>query len=132
MAKTWKQKYDSKPNPEIKIIEKDFWGQRAGDRMLIPTPKLIEDYLRETDSGTVIDIVQLRKDLASKQGADFSCPMTTSIFLRIMAETQLELYGTNTAEMAPFWRVIDLKSPLAKKLSCGVEFLNTQLEKEQS
>ena len=132
MAKTWKQKYDSKPNPEIKIIEKDFWGQRAGDRMLIPTPKLIEDYLRETDSGAVIDIVQLRKDLAGKQGADFSCPMTTSIFLRIMAETQLELYGTNTAEMAPFWRVIDLKSPLAKKLSCGVEFLSDCIKEEKA
>ena len=132
MAKTWKQKYDSKPHPDIKIIEKDFWGQQAGDRMLIPTPKIIEDYLRNTEMGTPVDLIQMRKELAGAHGADFTCPMTTSIFLRIMAETKLELYGTKSAEMAPFWRVVDLKSPLAKKLSCGIDFLKNQLESEQS
>ena len=74
MAKSWSDKFKSKPHPEVKIIEKDFWGQKAGDRMLIPSPKLIEDYLNDSLPGKQIDIVQMRRDLAAAQDADFTCP----------------------------------------------------------
>ena len=52
MPKSWNEKFESKPTHDIKVIEKDFWSQKAGDRMLIPTPKLIEDYVNQSEKGT--------------------------------------------------------------------------------
>ena len=65
MAKSWQEKFDAKPHHDIKVIEKDFWGQKAGDRMLIPSPKMIQAYLDDSES-TDLNLVQLRKDLAKK------------------------------------------------------------------
>jgi len=123
MPKSWSEKVESKSTHDIKIIDKDFCGQKAGDRMLIPTPKLIEDYVGQSQKGTFIDPLQMRKDLAAELGADFTCPMTTGIFSRIMAEKNLELHGENYQSMTPFWRLVDPKSDLAKKLSCGKEVI---------
>ena len=72
MPKSWLEKFESKSTHDIKIIEKDFWGQKAGDRMLIPTPKLIEDYIGQSEKGTFIDPLQMRKDLAAELVADFT------------------------------------------------------------
>jgi len=119
MPKSWIEKFESKSTHDIKIIEKDFWDQKVGDRMLIPTPKLIEDYIDKSEKGTFIDPLLMRKDLAAKLGADFTCPMTTGIFTRIMAEKNLELHGDDFEAMTPFWRLVDPRSDLAKKLSCG-------------
>ena len=130
MAKTWQQKFDSKPEPDIKVIDKDFWGQQAGDRMLIPTPKLIEDYVNQSKKGSFIDPFQMRKDLAVELGADFTCPMTTGIFTRIMAEKNLELHGDDYEAMTPFWRLVEPKSDLAKKLSCGKEVIQRLRDSE--
>jgi hypothetical protein len=112
------------------MIEKDFWGQKAGDRMLIPSPKLIEDYVNQSKKGTFIDPFQMRKDLAVELGADFTCPMTTGIFTRIMAEKNLELHGDDYQAMTPFWRLVEPKSDLAKKLSCGREVIQNLRESE--
>ena len=49
MAKSWQEKFDAKPHHEIKVLEKDFWGQKAGDRMLIPSPKMIQAYLDDSE-----------------------------------------------------------------------------------
>jgi len=123
MARSWLEKFESKSTHDIKMIEKDFWGQKAGDRMLIPSPKLIEDYVNQSKKGTFIDPFQMRKDLAVELGADFTCPMTTGIFTRIMAEKNLELHGDDYQAMTPFWRLVEPKSDLAKKLSCGREVI---------
>ena len=130
MPKNWNEKFESKSTPDIKVIEKDFWSQKAGDRMLIPTPKLIEDYINQSEKGTSIDPVQMRIDLAAELGADFTCPMTTGIFTRIMAEKNLELHGDNYTAMTPFWRRVDPKSDLAKKLSCGKAVIQKLREDE--
>ena len=119
MPKSWNEKFESKSTNDIKVIEKDFWSQKTGDRMLSPTPKLIEDYVNQSEKGTSIDPVQMRIDLAAELGADFTCPMTTGIFTRIMAEKNLELHADHYEAMTPFWRLVDPKSDLAKKLSCG-------------
>jgi hypothetical protein len=48
--------------------------------------------------------------------ADATCPVSTSFFLRTVAEAAWDELegGKSTSEVAPFWRVVDPKSPLAK------------------
>ena len=99
--------------------------------MLIPSPKMIQAYLDDSES-TDLNLVQMRKDLATANGAEFTCPMTTGIFLRIVAELSLEKMSHSTEGITPFWRVIDPKSDLAKKLSCGSKRIAELKSQDQS
>ena len=102
----------------------------APPKVAVMTPKLIEDYINQSEKGTSIDPVQMRIDLAAELGADFTCPMTTGIFTRIMAEKNLELHADHYEAMTPFWRLVDPKSDLAKKLSCGKAVIQKLREDE--
>jgi len=130
--KSWQQKLNDGRQPHIEVSDKDFAGIKVGQKMLIPTPKLIDDYIRQIPKGKTVDPSLLRKDLAIEHGAEVTCPLTTGIFLRIVAEAAHEEYaeGKPLNKITPFWRVIDEKSTTAKKLTFGTEFLKEQRAKE--
>lgn len=132
MKKTWLDKLNEEKEPKIKRIDIDFADIPAGSLMFIATPKLIDAYIQQIGIGKRIDIKTLRKDLAIEHNADYTCPVTTGIFLRIVAEANYEKLqnGKSVKEITPFWRVIEPKSALAKKLTFGEEFLLQQIEKE--
>jgi hypothetical protein len=101
--------------------------------MYISTPQIIESYIKQLAKGKSVDAVTMRNDLAIENNAVFTCPLTTGIFLRIVAEAaneQLE-QGVALKNITPFWRVIEPNSPLAKKLSFGQEFLIEMRKKEK-
>ncbi len=130
MAKSWEEKFISKKNFEIKSIQKDFWGHRAGSKMLIPTPLMIQEYINHIPLGSIIDIRTMRNDLAIEYGADFTCPMTTGIFLRIVAEYNYEQVNLKKTEMSPFWRVIDPNSKLSDRLTFDKNFIINKRNEE--
>lgn len=126
MTKTWQQKYEDRPNIEIKTLDKPYAGHEPGDIMLISTPAEIESEVRKLNRGETLSITELRDRLARKHRADFTCPLTTGIFLRIAAERSLEA----DEKPMPFWRVIDSRDPLANKLSCGPDYIAKQRHSE--
>lgn len=130
--KSWLDKLNEKREPKIKKIDIDFADIPAGSNMFIATPKLIDQYIQEIEFGKRTDTKTLRKDLAIEHNADYTCPVTTGIFLRIVAEANYEKLqqGTPLEELTPFWRVIEPNSTLSKKLSFGQEFLIKQIDKE--
>ena len=130
--KTWAEKLHDGRQPQIEKADKDFAGIKVGQKMLIPTPMLIDEYMRQIPKGKAVDSLTVRKDLAIEHGAEVTCPLTTGIFIRIVAEASYEEYQKGKAlnKIAPFWRVIDEKSPTAKKLTFGTEFLKEQRKKE--
>ncbi|MFM7638188.1 MAG: hypothetical protein ACKO67_00525 [Bacteroidota bacterium] len=132
MRKSWLEKLNEKKEPKIKRIDIDFADIPAGSNMFIATPKLVDEYIQQIGIGKRIDIKTLRKDLAIEHNADYTCPVTTGIFLRIVAEANYEKLqsGKRIEEITPFWRVIEPKSALAKKLTFGQEFILKQIEKE--
>ena len=83
--------------------------------------------LRRIARGKIKTVLQLRQELAKKHKADGTCPLTTGIFLRIASEAALEEIGNGKApdDVTPFWRVVDPGSKLAKKLSCGDDFIQS-------
>jgi hypothetical protein len=123
--KTWTEKMRDNMQPSIQTLDKPYAGQPIGAVMLISTPREIESYIRQIPYGTSVKPETLRRDLAAAHHADFTCPLTTGIFLRILAEYNHEvlLKGGKTSEIAPFWRVIEPKMPVAQKLSFGKDFL---------
>jgi hypothetical protein len=132
MAKSWKQKLDGGQPAHVEVLEKPFGGALPGAKMLVATPRLVDEYMRKIPAGESRSIAQMRTDLAKAHGAEISCPLSTSIFARIAAEAALEETETGVplAEVTPFWRVIDDKSPIAKKLSCGADMIRAQRERE--
>jgi hypothetical protein len=131
--KTWEEKLNINREPVIEKAEKDFAGVHAGQSMLIPTPKLIDAYIRAIPRGRSVDAATIRRDLAAAYHADVTCPLTTGIFIRIAAEAAWEQYekGAPLSRITPFWRVIDEGSPAAKKLSFGTGLLKAQRQKEK-
>jgi hypothetical protein len=130
--KTWQEKLNIDREPVIEKADKDFGGIRTGQLMLIPTPRIVDEYIRQIPKGKEADMVTIRKDLAAEYGAEVTCPLTTGIFVRIVAEAAFESYqkGTPLNRITPFWRVINLKSPAAKKLTFGTDLLADQRRKE--
>lgn len=126
MPKSWREKHDGhKHPPQIERLDKPFAGLPRGATIAIATPRDMTAYMRKIPRGKTRSMIQLRGSLARKYGADAACPLTTGIFTRIASEfayEQLEM-GAKPGEVAPFWRLVDPRSPLAKKLTCGPAFI---------
>ena len=132
MAKSWKEKNFSKENFEIKTIQENFWGHVAGSKMLIPTPLMIQEYINQIESGKVSEIETMRNDLAIENSADFTCPMTTGIFLKIVAEYNYEKLNQKRVDICPFWRIIDPNSKFSERLSFDKNLIASKRNKEDN
>ena len=130
--KTWVAKRDLAKEATVKKTDKDFADIKVGEKMLIATPAIVDAYIRNISKGKETTLAQMRKDLAAAYHADKTCPVTTGIFLRIVAEAAQEEYenGKAIGKIAPFWRIMDEHSPAAKKLSFGTGLLKEQRRKE--
>jgi len=100
--------------------------------MLISSPADVHAQLRKIRKGRGLTPAEFRERLAADASADFTCPLTAGIFLRIAAEAAWQEFqnGAALAKIAPFWRVIDSSQPLAKKLACGAAFIGKQRRAE--
>jgi hypothetical protein len=130
--KSWRQKIDSAPEPHVDRLGKDFGGGKAGDLMFIASPKLVRDYVAAIPRGVTRDVTDMRREFARANGADVACPITSSIFVRIVAEAAIEEMnaGAPAERVTPFWRIVDPKGPIAKKLSCAPNFVAEMRRKE--
>jgi hypothetical protein len=131
--KTWLDKLNEKKEPKVKHIDFDFADIPANSNMFIATPQIIDNYIKQIPIGKKITVQTMRKDLAIENRADYTCPVTTGIFLRIVAEANFEKYqqAHSLKGITPFWRVIDPNSALSKKLSFGQDFIIKQRQAEK-
>ena len=129
---SWIDKRDSDLSYKIKTSTKSFADVEEGSKMLVATPLIIDSYIKKIPFGTVINLSTLRDDLAHEFQVDTTCPVAAAIFLKIVANASYEelSLGIDISEVAPFWRVVDPDSKLAKKLNCGIEFIINQRIKE--
>lgn len=132
MAKSWQEKMNSPHSPHVVVLEKPMWGQPAGARVFVTHPSQVKAYIDKIPSGKSKTIPEMRATLAKRNHADETCPLTTGILVRIVAEAALEELrtGRKLSEITPFWRIMDEKSPTAKKLNGGAEFIAKQRKAE--
>ncbi len=130
--KTWQEKLHNGHPDKVERVAKRFADIPEGATMYISTPEIVDEYIRHIPEGVHTGLQQMRKDLAAEHGAEYTCPITSGIFLRIVAEAAYEEYmaGKPVKKIAPFWRMIDSKAPAAKKLTFGTEFVKQQRIKE--
>ncbi|MGL4599098.1 MAG: hypothetical protein ACRCYO_16380 [Bacteroidia bacterium] len=132
-SKTWTEKLRANKEPKVKRIDAAFADIPAHSIMFIATPQLINHYIKQIPKGKKVSVQTMRKDLALENKAEYTCPVTTGIFLRIVAEANFELYQqTNSLKgITPFWRVIEPNSALSKKLSFGQDLIIKQQKLEK-
>ncbi|MCU0441984.1 MAG: hypothetical protein MUE96_06275 [Bacteroidia bacterium] len=121
--KTWSEKYLTVTTPEVKRTDKKFADIPEGASMLIATPQIVDTYIKSIPKGKTADIKTMRNDLAAAHHSEYTCPVTSGIFLRIVAEKAYEEYQQGKKKITPFWRMISPQSPTAKKLTFGKAFL---------
>lgn len=130
--KSWVEKRDLEKEPIVKVLDKRFADMEEGCKMLIATPKIVAAYIHDIPLGNQVELSTMRQDLALTFQADKTCPVTSGIFLRIVAEAAFEEYqkGSPIEQIAPFWRMINTRSKVAQKLACGLDFIDQQRKKE--
>ena len=128
--KSWKEKLNIDKSFVVKRLDKNFSDMKVGENMLIATPKIIDDYIKQIPKGININIKTLRNDLALTYNADTTCPVTTGIFLRIVSEAAFEDFLNGEKNITPFWRVVDHESKTATKLACGINFIKKRRSEE--
>jgi len=128
--KSWKEKLNIYKSFVVKRLDKNFSDMKVGENMLIATPKIIDDYIKQIPKGININIQTLRNDLALTYNADTTCPVTTGIFLRIVSEAAFEDFLNGEKNITPFWRVVDHESKTATKLACGINFIKKRRSEE--
>jgi hypothetical protein len=117
-----------KKEPKRVVLETRFAGIDAGSILYVATPDIVADYVRKIPAGQTRSIPQMRRDLAKKNKADATCPVSTAIFLRSVAEISLKQMaeGAASREVTPFWRIVDPGSPIAKRMALEADWIEAQ------
>lgn len=103
---SWRAKLEKEMEPRLVGVP-DAWAKENGSgQMLIPTPKLIDELVRNVPKGKLATVNQLRENLARKFHADVTCPLTTGIFLNISANAAEEDLAAGKKRVTPYWRIL--------------------------
>ena len=116
------EKFNKKYTEVVKTIEKNFADLKAGEKMLISSPRSIANYVAKIPYGTEKSVKLVWRVLEENNNSDNTCPLTCGIFLRIAIEASIEQSNGAKPDL-PFWRVIDRNSSLIKKLPISEKYL---------
>jgi hypothetical protein len=121
MALSYRDRYEHSRPSYVKVNDKRFADLPAGTTVLVPSPRDIEAEIRGLRGAETLTFAELRERLAARHAADGTCPVMTSMNLRIVAEIALaELDdGIPADAVTEVWRVIDHRSALARKVPGG-------------
>ena len=110
------------------VMDKAWAGMQPGDRMLVATPLMVDAYIRNIPHGKTETIPEMRGALAAAEACTGTCPMSTSIFVRMVAEAALEdiADGKAVSDVSPFWRMITSQDKIAKKLNVDPAWIDQQ------
>ncbi|TIL81038.1 MAG: hypothetical protein E5Y81_04740, partial [Mesorhizobium sp.] len=113
MAKSWNDRLNTPGINGIKPTPRTVGDVVEGQPMLVPTARQVDDFIRSIPKDVAMDVRALRTALAIEHGAEVTCPVTIGYHLRTVAEAAYEDLerGMTLSDIAPFWRVLDAKTP---------------------
>jgi hypothetical protein len=129
---SWIDKLNASKPPVVKPAPMNFAGMLKGQMMLIPSPKLLDTFIRSLPEGKAMDMTTMRTAMAKQNRAVVSCPVTTGIVLRTVVEAANEAHAKGVAAdmITPVWRVVDAKAAVLKKVSFDPAWLIDQRMRE--
>jgi alkylated DNA nucleotide flippase Atl1 len=73
--------------------------------MVIPAPAEVDTLVARIPRGKLATLATLRQSLAAQHGATIACPVTTGIFMGLVARAAQERKMMGAKRMTPWWRV---------------------------
>ncbi len=132
MAKSAIEKMKTPLKPEIihPLPERvAHWGP-PGASMVISTPAEIDDVVTKIPKGRLATVNTIRDELARRNRTTIACPITTGIFLGIVAKAAAEREMMGAKRVTPWWRVIKSDGTLNPKMPGGLAEHRKRLEAE--
>lgn len=122
------QKLHRKKCEKTVVLEADFAGLKAGQKMLVATPLIVDAFIRKIPPGKHYTVPAMRNILARRHKCDGACPVSTAIFTRMSAEAALEelAEGKTMDDVAPFWRILKSEDKIAKRLKLDPLWIDNQ------
>ena len=116
---TWAERLAASDGVDIRPVPEGRRGMMPGKSMLYPSARMVQEAIRGVPEGQTITPKELRASLADRYNAEYTCPVTTTMMLRIVAEAANEARqgGEAPQEVAPVWRVLDAKASAMRKLT---------------
>jgi len=125
--KTAREKLATPHNlPEVKPAP-EIWG---GGTMVIPHPMQVMELMASIPEGQVATLDEVRTTLAGKNGADIACPMTSGIFMSMVAQASHEDKEEQGSFSVAYWRSLKRNGELNPKFPEGIEGQAKRLEAE--
>lgn len=126
--KTAREKLAVQKQPKKVVMEKAYAGIGVGETMYVATPQIVDAYVKAIPHGETRTVPEMRGDLAAREKCHGTCPMSSAIFARMVAEAALEdlADGKTVSEVAPFWRLISSDDKIARKLQIDPKWLDEQ------
>ena len=93
MAKSWTDRLNAPAELLVKPAPVSIAGMRAGQIMLVPTARMIADFMSAIPPGQTVDTKAMRRELAERHHAEVTCPIYTGYHLRTVAEAALEAHA---------------------------------------
>lgn len=115
----WRDKLEKPQELKLVTVPPKMVQMFGKGKMLIPTPMLVDGVIRTVTKGKLITTRQIRERLARECGADVTCPLTTGIFVRIVAEAAEEDLINGRKRVTPYWRVVKDDGSLNPKFPGG-------------
>jgi len=116
---TWREKLEREP--KIVTIPPKMVKRFGSGKMLIPSPLDVETLIRKVKKGKLVTQDEIRRRLARDFKVDVTCPITTGIFVHIVAEAAEEDLREGKKQMTPYWRVIKADGSLNEKFPGGTK-----------
>ena len=129
-SKSWNEKLVTGPPPKlVNVPEK--WARRIGHgQMLVPSPLLVDMAVKKIPRGKLATVNILRNYLAELYRADMTCPLTTGIFLHMVANAAEEVKEKGKKKITPYWRVLKENGSLNPKFPGGIKKQAEYLKQE--
>lgn len=132
MAKTALEKL--RAPMDVRIVNElpagaQHWGP-PGASMVISTPQEIESFVAQIPKGKLATLESLRHVIADRHGTTITCPVTTGLFLNIVARAAEEQLMMGAKRVTPWWRVIRNDGTLNEKFPGGIEEHEKRLAEE--
>ncbi len=121
--KSWKEKLEFSAEGYPKVVDiPDNWAKTMGHgKMIILTPKIIDEYIKTIPKGKLITINLIREKFAIEYNVETTCPLTTGIFTWIAAGAAEEDRTAGKKQITPYWRVLKEGGKLNPKFPFGVD-----------
>ncbi|MFG0257469.1 MAG: hypothetical protein ACF8GE_06175 [Phycisphaerales bacterium JB043] len=128
---TWLDKLTHEHPNHGTIVRASASQRRKGiESVLISRPLDVDAMIKRVRKGRLITVTQIRDKLALDAGTDTTCPLTTGIFLRIVAEAAEESARSGRKRITPWWRVIDSNGGLKRQFPGGISRHARELRNE--